>query len=414
MKREVEEGVPIARVARKYGISRQSVYNVLKGPAEVPAEPVRGSKLDPFKPYVLERLDRFDLPATVLLLELRERGFDGGITILKDFVREVKGAAVGRVIERFETEPGWQAQVDWGECGTIIDGGVSRRLYAFVFVLGYSRMPFARFTTSTKQPVFLSCLRSAFERLGVPRELLIDNMKTAVDRPSMGEGARFNARFLDFCEHYGVLPVACPPYLPRVKGKVETGVKYLKRSFLTGRAFATLEDLNAQLEHWIDTVASVRVHGTTGERPIDRYAREVGILRPAAAVPAFETRELLIRKVHPDSHVRLAGGAYSVPPELVGSSVHVRIDQIAQGRSFEVLQGGRVVAQHVIAEPRSRVTLSEHEAAIRAAARHARRPQRAKARYEQRPIVCGPFARYSAPLVQARSLSEYERLLEPS
>jgi transposase len=108
MKREVEEGVPIARIAREYGVSRQSVFNVLKGATGPAAEPVRVSKLDPFKPYVRERLDRFDLPATVLLRELRKRGFEGGITILKDFVRDVKGAAVRRVVEWSETEPGRQ------------------------------------------------------------------------------------------------------------------------------------------------------------------------------------------------------------------------------------------------------------------------------------------------------------------
>ena len=318
MKREVEDGVPIARIARRYGVSRQSIYNVLKAaPSEEKAR--RPSKLDPFKDHVSSRLADFDLPATVLLREIRELGYAGGITILKEFVSSCKSEQVRQVIERFETLPGRQAQLDWGECGTILEHGERRKLYAFVLVLGYSRMLFARFTTSMRQPALLSCLRETFERLGVPKELLVDNMKTAVDRHALGEEVRFNSGFLDFCEHYGCLPVACPPYWPRAKGKVESSVKYLKRSFLTGRSFTSLTDLNAQLDAWLDGVANVRVHGTIRERPVDRYAREVAALRPAAGVPRFDTRELLIRKVQPDSHVRLAGSAYSVPPKAVGS-----------------------------------------------------------------------------------------------
>lgn len=415
MKRDALDGVPIARIARRYGVSRQSVYNVLNGPTE--REGVRkASKLDPFKGYVEDRLQEFDLPATVLLREIKELGYSGGITILKEFVSTCKRDRVRQVIERFETLPGRQAQVDWGECGTIVVNGERRKLYVFVFVLGYSRMTFARFTTSMKQPVLLACLREAFERLGVPKELLVDNMKTAVDRHALGEDVRFNSGFLDFCEHYGVLPVACPPYWPRAKGKVEAGVKYLKESFLTGRAFTTLEDLNAQLDAWIDSVANVRDHGTTKERPVDRYAGEVQALRRAAAIPRFDTRELLLRKVQSDSHVRLAGCAYSTPPRAVGRMVHVRVQQVTPGETFEVVLNGETIAQHRVSEFETRVTLPEHAQAIREAARESRRPQKPRKRFKQ---VTGdpddPTSVYAtAPVVQTRSLAEYERLLEAS
>ena len=179
MKEKVKEGVPIARVAREYGVSRQTIYNLLAA-ASAPARErkPRGSKLDPFKAHIESRLARYDLPATTLFDEVRQRGYAGRLTTVKDFVRDVKAEAVREVIARFETDPGVQAQVDWGECGTIVEGGERRKLYLFVFVLGYSRMLFGRFTTSTRQPVLLGCLREAFERLGVPRELLLDNMRT--------------------------------------------------------------------------------------------------------------------------------------------------------------------------------------------------------------------------------------------
>ena len=416
MKRDALDGVPIARIARRYGVSRQSVYNVLKSPSEVEPGKIRPSKLEPFKDFVRDRLDEFDLPATVLLREIRELGYAGGITILKEYVSTIKQDSVRQVIERFETLPGQQAQVDWGECGTILEHGESKRLYLFVFVLGYSRVSFARFTTSTKQPVLLACLREAFERWGVPRELLVDNMKTAVDRNVLGEEVRFNRGFLDFCEHYGTLPIACPPYWPRAKGKVEAGVKYVKTSFLTGRTFTTLADLNQQLDAWLDQVANVRRHGTTGERPIDRYAHEVDTLRPAAAVPRFDTRELLLRKVQSDSHVRLAGCAFSVPPHAVGRMVHVRIQKIAPGEPFEILLNGDVLATHRIPSlgAKARITLPEHAEGIRGAAARSRNPRKPRKTYRQTQVDADRLASSlpAAPVVQTRSLAEYERMLE--
>lgn len=413
MKREVLDGVPKAVIARRYGVSRQSVYNVLKAAAV--KSPPRPSKLDPFKPYVADRLVEFDLPATVLLREIRELGYAGGISILKEFVAERKGEQVKQVIERFETLPGRQAQLDWGECGVITENDIRKKLYVFVLVLGYSRMMFARFTTSMKQPVLLACLREAFERLGVPKELLVDNMKTAVDKHVLGEGVRFNSAFLDFCEHYETLPVACPPYWPRAKGKVESGVKYLKGSFLTGREFTDLNDLNGQLDTWLSGVANVRIHGTTKERPIDRFAREVTALRPAAATPRFDTREFLIRKVQSDSHVRVAGSAYSVPPKAVGAVVHVRIQRLEVGEAFEVIHNGVVIAQHRLVAAGQRVSLPEHARSIREAAKAARRPRQSRKRFTQ--LLLDPTdtdlpPSIAAPVVQARSLAEYERLLE--
>ena len=139
-------------------------------------------------------------------------------------VGPLKAEVVRRVTEGFETLPGQQAQIDWGECGTIIVDGERRKLYAFVMVLGYSRMMYARFTTSTRLPVLLGCVSRAFEALGMPAELLVDNMKQAVDQQDVSTGTvRWNSQFLDFVEHFGVLPVASPPYWPRVKGKVERG-----------------------------------------------------------------------------------------------------------------------------------------------------------------------------------------------
>ena len=157
-----------------------------------------------------------------------------------------------------------------------------------MMVLGYSRMLFARFTTSSRLPTLLSCLQEGFGELGSPREILVDNMRQAVDQHDVSTGTvRGNKSFLDFAEHHGFLPAACPPYWPRAKGKVERGVGYIKRSFLEGRSFTDRADLNRQIVTWPDTVANVRDHGTTGARPI-RYAEEASALCSLTRVPVYD------------------------------------------------------------------------------------------------------------------------------
>lgn len=409
MKKLVEAGVAKARVAREFGVSRQAVYDLLKRP-EKPQRRRRASKLDPFKEYVKERLGKFELPATVLLEEIREKGYTGGITILKDFVREVRPSPPGVLTERFETLPGQQAQIDWGECGRIEVSGRQRRLYVFTLVLGFSRILFAYFTLGTRQPMLLEMLRMAFERWGVPEELLLDNMPQAIKRHARDGEVIINPRFREFCQHYGIRVVAARPRRARTKGKVERAISYIKTSFLTGRTFTTLEDLNQQLEAWLDNTANVREHGTTGERPIDRYAREAASLRAAAAVPRFEPGELLVRKVANDSHVRFNGVSYSVSPQYVGKPVQLRVVSEAPGSEFEILKDGRGIARHRIpGGAERRVTKEEHQREI---ARLARRSERTKKpRFEQRPPE-GVSRDLIPPVVEVRSLSEYERLLQ--
>jgi transposase len=416
------EGVAKAAIARRFGISRQTVHNHLKrsGPFPKPRAK-RGSKLDPFRKYVRARLEKFDLPATVLFGELKKLGYRGGLTILREFVRPLKEEFTRRVTERFETLPGQQAQIDWGECGMITVAGERRKLYVFVMVLGYSRMMYARFTTSSRLPVLLACLTRAFGVLGIPREILVDNMKQAVEQHDVTTGVvRWNKQFLDFADHHGFLPVASPPYWPRVKGKVERGVGYIKTSFLEGRSFSDLDDLNRQLEVWLDTVANVRVHGTTRERPVDRHAGELPDLRRFAAVPAYDVRPLEFRQVPSDCHISYHAVAYSVDPRAVGRSVSVRAEGENVGDAFSVYLAEELVARHRRRRRGSgRVTLPEHAEAIRRLTRgnglKARRRRGAQPRFVQlgtseETLLLDRIHR-GAPAVEVRPLEVYERLV---
>jgi len=342
------EGEQIATLARRFGLSRQSIYNQrARATAASAPRPRRPSALDAFREYVGARLASFDLPAPVLLRELRTRGYTGGLTILRDAMRLLKAEQIRRVTERFETLPGRQAQADWGECGTITIGGETTKLYCFVLVLGYSRMCFARFTTSTKQPALFRCLQGAFEALGIPAELLVDNMKQCVDRHDVATGTvHWAPAFLDFAEHYAVLPVASPPYWPRVKGKVERGVGYIKRSFLEGRIFTALDDLNAQLTHWLATVANQRVHGTTKAVPAIRFADEQAVLRQASLVPVYDTRPIELRVASLDGHVSYRGVRYSVDPRAAGHTVTIQASGERVGDAFTITFGAVEVGAH--------------------------------------------------------------------
>ena len=419
------EGVAKTRIATRLGVSRQTVYNHLKREEPFPKPRVaRPSKLDGFKDHIRTRLEQFDIPATVLMRELRERGYRGQITILREFVRPLKQEYCRRVIERFETLPGQQAQLDWGECGTITVHGQARKLYVFIYVLGYSRRMYACFTTSSRRPVLLRCLKEALEQLGVPAEVLVDNMKQAVEQHDVSTGTvRWAREFLDFCEHYGVLPVASPPYWPRVKGKVERGVGYVKRSFLEGRSFTDLDDLNRQLERWLEDVANTRIHGTTGERPVDRHGTELPHLRPAAAVPVYDTRALEIRKVGPDCHFSFSGVRYSVPPVAAGHTVTLRPEGEDVGSFFSVYLGSELlVRHHKRARGAGLITRPEHADEIRRltrgnAAKAYRRRGSPPHFIQVAPVKLVLLDRLHqlkqiAPVVQAQPLAAYEKLLD--
>jgi transposase len=417
IKHLVKEGVQKTEVARQCGVCRQTVYNRV-GRQTLEASPRhRMSKLDPFKAYVRARLEKFDLPATVLWRELTTRGYTGGITILRQYVAPLKAQYTRRVTERFETVPGQQAQIDWGECGTVEVDGQRRKLYVFVMVLGYSRMMFAHFTTSTRMPELLDCLVRGFDRLGIPAELLVDNMKQAVERHDVAAGTvQWNRTFRAFVHHHGTQPLASPPYWPRVKGKVERGVGYVKRSFLEGRAFVDVDGLNRQLEVWLDTVANIRVHGTTKARPVDRFAEEQTAMRPRAAVPVYDVRPIEYRRVPADCHLSYFGVYYSVHPDAVGQTVVVRPAGDRVGAAFTVYLDGREVAHH---RRRSKdsppITLPEHAAAIRRLRPREgiTHPRHRPPRFEQveAEVITPDWPSIEAPDVQVRSLQAYDALV---
>ena len=227
------QGKGVRAIARMLEVSRNTVRRYLRAEG-LPryAREARPSKLDPYRYYIAARVAAAApewIPATVLLRELRARGYPGGISILKDHLVTLKPVATPEPLIRFETEPGRQLQVDFA---TIRRGG--DRLSAFIATLGWSRAAYVEFVTDERLETLLGCHERAFYYFGgIPHEVLYDNMRTVVsDRDRYGPGLhRYNRTFLDFAHHHGFVPRLCRPYRAKTKGKVERFIRYLRASF---------------------------------------------------------------------------------------------------------------------------------------------------------------------------------------
>jgi hypothetical protein len=256
--------------------------------------------------------------------------------------RELEAEA--RATVRFETPPGRQMQIDFGQRQVMI-AGAPVRAFLFVATLGYSRRPHVRAFRHERQAAWFEGMESAFRSFGgVPAEVLLDNARALVERHDAAtREVVFNAKLAAFAKHWGFRPRACAPYRARTKGKDERGVGYVKGNAIAGRQFASWAAFEAHLDAWTREVAEVRVHGTTDEAPIVRFVRdEAKALQPIAGRPPFQQMRELIRRVQADCCVEVDRNAYSVPWRLIGENVRV---EVTAGR-LRVLHAGGEVAVH--------------------------------------------------------------------
>ena len=354
------QGCSMREIARRTGYSRNTVAKLLSQ-ADPPAfhAPPRASKLDPFKAYLEERLAAVPLSAVRLLDEIRPMGYAGSLCTLRRFLSPLraKRRAQAKATVRFETPPGHQAQVDWAYAGAFPDAsGQPVKIYIFVMVLGFSRMLDIQFTPSMELEQLLRCHLEAFVFFGGwPKELLNDNM-AQVKLPRSQE---WNPLFLDFTSYYGVVPRTCRVRRPRTKGKVERMVDYVKDNFLLGRSFADLADLNAQGRHWLAHTANVRLHATTGQRPIDLLAAEE--LTPHASLVPYRFLRKAVHKVSVEGFVHWDRSRYSVHPDHVGRTVLVEEGE----QRVTVRVGDLILAEHARApQPGSCMVHPDHVAAL--------------------------------------------------
>lgn len=303
----------------------------------------RGSVgLTPYESFIRERLAAVGYCARSIFEELQGRGYMGSYDAVKRFVSPLRAEAFPEATVRFETPPGRQGQVDWGQCWTVL-AQKRIKVHLFVMTLGYSRRMYAEGTENERLPSFIRGHVAAFDHFGgVPHEIVYDNLKSVVlERDFDGSKIHWNPQFWDFSGYYGFRPFPHKPFRPQTKGKVESGVKYVKR-FMRGKEFESLEHLNAGLASWIASVADQRIHGTTHRKPAEMFREEESLLIDHRSKPAYAIQERSIRTVSRDCLVAFETNRYSVPHRWVGRQVEVQ----TAGDTVRILHDGQLIAVH--------------------------------------------------------------------
>ena len=354
MLRLKECGWGLKRIARELGCSHHTVkhYVAAGGPRPFKS-PQRAKVLDGLEDWLRERFLRHRGNADVIRQDLAtEKGIAVSLRTLQRAVQPYRQALKAEALAtvRFETPPGRQLQIDFGERLVEI-GGIKIRAFVFVATLGHSRRCHVRAFRHERQESWFSGLESAFTTFGgVPEEVLMDNPRALVERhDAASRQVTFNDKLIAFAKHWGFRPRACAPYRARTKGKTESGVGYVKKNAIAGHSFATWEAFEAHLARWERDIANVRIHGTTGEVPMIRFERdEAHRLKPLGGRPSFGSLRELTRVVGNDCAVEVDTNSYSVPWRLIGERVAVTV---AAGE-VRIRHGSREVAVHAQAQGR--------------------------------------------------------------
>lgn len=284
---------------------------------------LRSSKLDPFKDDIVRMLETHPYSAIQIFQRICDDGFDGGYTIVKQYVRKVRPKR-SKAFLTLSFAPGECSQVDWGSYGTVRVGETTRRLSFFVMVLCFSRMMYVEFTVSQTMEHFLGCHQNAFHHFGaVPGRIMVDNLKSAVLKRFIGHAPILNSKYKDFADHYGFEVSPCGVGKGNEKGRVENGVGYVKKNFLNGLEIPDFSAVNPAAMHWLDTVANVRIHGETGKKPVDMFQKELVSLNGLPFHP-YDIASIKPMRASGQFRVTVDTNRYSVPAEFAGQPLTVR------------------------------------------------------------------------------------------
>jgi len=388
------------RIAAELGCSKNTVKRWRRyGDWRPCVTPSRSKKLDGLSDWLAERFRRHRGNADVIRQELaQEKDIHVSLRTVERTVAPLRRELVAeaRAMVRFETPPGEQLQIDFGERRVEI-AGVATEVFFFVATLGYSRRLHVRAFGHEKQESWFAGVEGTFQASGgTAREVLLDNARALVlhHDPSSREVV-LHPRLHAFAKHWGFRIRACAPYRARTKGKDERGVGYVKRNAIAGRRFASWAAIEAHLDAWTRDIADRRVHGTTGEAPIDRFLREeAGALKAGRGIPPFTTHRELMRSVGADCAVAIDGNAYSVPWRLLGERVRVTVSN----EIVRIHHGGREVAVHAELKGRhGRIVDDAHMAGLVGT--------------RERPVHLAPPRSPPAPAALLRPLAEYEAVV---
>ena len=326
------DGASLRQIARELRLARATVRRVVRGVEAQRAgpsapRPRRSRALDAYEAVMHELLARYpDLTGVRLFEELRQRGYPGSYSSVRLRLRDLRPRAGPKPVVRFETGPGRQAQMDYATYDLDLSEEGRRRVYAFSYVLAYSRRQYLRFVEAQDLETTLRQHVRAFDYFGgVAATCLYDNMKVVVQGYE-DDVPLYNQRFLAFATHYGFRPQACRPYRPQTKGKVERPFAYVEANLLNGRTFRTLAHLNEFTPTWLATVADVRLHGQTKQTPLALFAQEQPHLIPLPAQP-YEVSPVCYRVVNVEGDIVYRQNRYSVPWQHLGRTLPVRVTE---------------------------------------------------------------------------------------
>lgn len=320
-----KQGLKQTTIAGQIGCHRHTIANVLNKEGFIEKQTrTKGSLFDPYRSQIKEWIDQ----KVSILRQFEMLTQNCGVKstyvnlckyIQARFPKEQKAFGVQ------VTAPGEVAELDFGYLGMFPSpSGKLMKTYGFVVVLLYSRLGFYAITYDQKLPTLIHELENAFSYFGgVPRNLKVDNMKTAILKNQHYE-LEYNLDFLEFAYHCNTVVIPCTPYSPQQKGTVESGIKYLQSNFIAGRTFTDSGDMKRQLKEWMENYANKRLHGTTRKIPYEEFvAKEAPVLQPLPEED-FTFFNRGIRTVADNCHVHLENNYYSVPCALVGKEVTVR------------------------------------------------------------------------------------------
>jgi transposase len=343
------EGCKMTAIARRLGLDRKTIRRILSQttyPAKRAAEK-RGSKIDAHRETIRRWLEKADLSAVQVHARLKEEhGYKGEITLVRDCVREIRRREEQAFLS-LSFLPGECAQVDWAHMGSVAIGRTRRRVSAFVMVLAYSRLMYVELTLSECADAFLEAHVRAFEFFGgVPGRLLYDCCRTVVLQRLAG-GVRFHPRLLEFADHYLFAVRACPPRRPWHKGRVESGIRYVRANFARGRQ--PIEDLSdferaqRELATWRDGTANLRLHKVTRRKPRELFEEAERLALRSLPPRPCDTAHLAVLSANKSYRVSFDGNRYSVPYELA----HDRgLVLRATTREVRIYKGEALVALH--------------------------------------------------------------------
>jgi transposase len=391
-------GWGVKRIAAELGCSKNTVKRWIAAGGWKPcASPPRSKKLSGLDDWLAERFHRHAGNADVVRQELlSEKGIAVSLRTVERAVMPYRQElrAKARATVRFETRPGEQLQIDFGERRVMI-AGLSERVFFFVATLGYSRRMHVRAFVGERQEHWFEGLESTFRHFGgVTEEVLLDNARALIlhHNPVTREVV-LNPRLHAFARHWGFRIRACAPFRARTKGKDERGVGYVKRNAIAGRLFESFAALEAHLDWWVREIADQRDHGTTGEAPALRFDRDEAIaLKPIGGIGRFLALRELTRRVSADCAVEVEGNAYSVPWRLVGEHVRVTIG----GGTMRVVHAGQEVAVHALRSGRRGRFVDPHHVQGLPGTKGLSRRTQADVQSSAAPALLRPLSEYEA------------------